>query len=104
MNIDLSILLAIVTGVAGLFFGMTSHNNKKEEKNEEKIKEIVGMATQIKNVDSNVEEIKKTLSKIDTTVDNLKDEVAVVRNMSEKAHSRIDVIEQKPPKKGFFRW
>lgn len=93
MNIDVKILLTIISVVAAVVFGYIAYIKSKEKDDKSNGKNDGILLTEVGYIKSGIDDIKNKQEKQDERYIDLSNKVAAVNESVKSAHHRIDKLE-----------
>ena len=96
MTIEIMLVIAILGFCVSLYFNIGSAKRAERECNTKDAAIMGTMSAQVKNIDSNVGEVKKDVKTIQRDIGDVRNRLAAVENSTKAAHARInDIVDGK---------
>lgn len=98
MSIEITLLIAIASLSASIYFGLKNSKRGDRSDIEDKAAETATINVKLDNIGNDVKDIKYDISAVKTDVQNLAERMVIVEQSTKSAHHRIDGIEEKERK------
>lgn len=98
MSIEITLLIAIASLSASIYFGLKNSKRGDRSDIEAKAAETATINVKLDNIGNDVKDIKYDISAVKTDVQNLAERMVIVEQSTKSAHHRIDDIEEKERK------
>ena len=103
MTIEVALLISVVTGAAGIYFGMKSSKKADTEEIAKKAADSATINAKLDSIIGDTREIKNDMKRVNREVQTLTERMIIVEQSTKSAHKRLDQIAGKDPREGMVK-